>query len=790
MTADPRPLLYHLRRLAAAPSTLSDAELLERFLAQRDEESFALVVARHGPMVLRLCRRLVGEPHLAEDCFQATFLILARNAASVRRRSSLAAWLHGVALRVARRALTTARRRRGLPLGQDEGPADRHGPPLAELSARELLTAVDEEVQQLPEAYRLPVILCCLEGHTREEAARLLGWTPGSVKGRLERGRERLHRRLSRRGLTLAMALSALEVSRGLAMPHLPRSLAAATVQGAVRFAAGQAITAGMVSASAAQLGKEVVKEMLMKRIKVMAAGLLGLALVATGILGLSRRTEAEDPPQLPTAASKLLNALRPQENGQPQDDGIAWGKATGGLQAGIAFRPGDEQKGVIGQSVTFVVVVRNVGRKVVRLSHTECLFVEDMPVVKTADGKRLGVATSPFHTGDVPIVQRTVEPGEQIILGYPWLRLRPPGWRGEVVAPTLCAGPGRYTVQYSGLPLQLQEDASRYLSPATGPLVLQIEQREPVQKQLPAGSDRSGTDRNTTAGDGAGEVYSVNHRTIKIPFSFNRIRERVRGVVLFVSEDKGLTWKEHSKAAPTARDLRFTAPYDGEYWLKVAIEDEQGLLDSRGAKVAMRVCVDTTSPVVSLHQVALEGKEVAIAWKVRDENLDLNSLCLEHRRKDSSSWVPLPVDRKASSGSYGWSRGADAEGEVRLRVRDRAGNEAETTTRLSTEWPKDSQVGLTASPAVVRMAALEEGEETSCKVVIRGPKPFRLIRVDGAARPLRLHFPTGGKSQAVHTVYVSVTGPARREWALRFHTDLGADFEPVEVKVHAGEEP
>src|SRR5439155_12833667 len=137
-----------------------------------------------------------------EDAFQATFLVLARKAGSIRRHEALAAWLYGVAYRVASRA---RRQLREVPM-PDVAPAGRYTDPLEGVTAREMLTILDEEVQRLPEVYRLPVILCCLEGRTHEEAAAQLGWTRGSLQGRLERGRVRLRARLVRRGLTLSVA--------------------------------------------------------------------------------------------------------------------------------------------------------------------------------------------------------------------------------------------------------------------------------------------------------------------------------------------------------------------------------------------------------------------------------------------------------------------------------------------------------------------------------------------------------------------------------------------------------
>jgi RNA polymerase sigma factor (sigma-70 family) len=208
-------LLRHVRRLVvpadSAPGT--DADLLARFVRAGDEDAFAALVRRHGPLVLGVCRRVLRDAHQAEDAFQAVWLVLARKAATVRPGESLAAWLHGVAHQVARNALrgATRRRRREGAARPAPGPRD----PLDELTARELLLVLEEEVQRLPPPYRLPVVLCCLEGLSLEEAAARLGWTTGSVKGRLERGRQRLHQRLAKRGVTLGAVLAVGEVARG-----------------------------------------------------------------------------------------------------------------------------------------------------------------------------------------------------------------------------------------------------------------------------------------------------------------------------------------------------------------------------------------------------------------------------------------------------------------------------------------------------------------------------------------------------------------------------------------------
>src|SRR5262249_51798737 len=156
-----------------------------------------------GALVLGVCRRVLRHHQDAEDAVQATFLILARSAAAIRRHESLPSWLHGVALRVARRLQQTAARRpERQPLPEDLA---RNG--AEELSWREARAVIDEELQRLPERYRLPLALCYLEGKTRDEAARELGWGLDAFRGRLERGRAQLRARLEERGLAPSAAL-------------------------------------------------------------------------------------------------------------------------------------------------------------------------------------------------------------------------------------------------------------------------------------------------------------------------------------------------------------------------------------------------------------------------------------------------------------------------------------------------------------------------------------------------------------------------------------------------------
>lgn len=214
-------VLAHLRHwlVRTRPDPTPDSALLHRFLRTRDDAAFALLVDRHGPMVLGTARRIVGDYHLAEDVFQATFLTLARRAAGLRRPASLPAWLHQTTCNLALSALRARqRRRRAEAEASDRSAVEIPDDP----GSREHLALLDEELHRLPERFRLPVVLCCLEGRSQDEAAALLGWTPGSVKGRLERGRRCLKERLICRGLTLAAAAGA---SLALERPLLAESL-------------------------------------------------------------------------------------------------------------------------------------------------------------------------------------------------------------------------------------------------------------------------------------------------------------------------------------------------------------------------------------------------------------------------------------------------------------------------------------------------------------------------------------------------------------------------------------
>lgn len=280
-------LIGILKQTFAAHAQESDSVLLDRFAQARDEAAFSTLVMRHGPMVLSACRRVLGDHQAAEDAFQATFLVLAKKAATLPQQETLAGWLYGVARRAAMKTRSVAR----LPttaLTEDALPPAPGRDPLSELSGREVLVILDEEINRLPTTYRMVVVLCCLEGLTIDEVVRRLHSTPGAVRGRLERGRERLHARLAARGLMPASVLAIAVMAQAtyastLGLQHL-------AVRSSCQFLTNAGKAAGTVPAIPRLIAEGVLNTMLISKLKVVGYGFLTLVLIAGPVLadGLS----------------------------------------------------------------------------------------------------------------------------------------------------------------------------------------------------------------------------------------------------------------------------------------------------------------------------------------------------------------------------------------------------------------------------------------------------------------------------------------------------------------------
>jgi RNA polymerase sigma factor (sigma-70 family) len=294
---------------------LTDRQLLERFVTHRDataEDAFAALVTRHGPMVLGVCRQLLGDRQHAEDAFQAVFLVLARRARSLRDPDLLSNWLYGVARRTARKARARLDRRRK---DEEDHAAVRRPETDAAVPAdrpaidRERAEALHEEVDRLPSPFRLPVVLCYFEGLTLDEAARRLHCPAGTVHSRLVRARDKLRRGLTRRGIVLPASALAAALAPRSASASVSSPLCDITTRAAIHFATGQP-AAGAASA----LAREVLRSMLIHKLRVTMFSMMVLGAIATGAGYLTQALAMKDePPKVPAALQNQIADANPK---------------------------------------------------------------------------------------------------------------------------------------------------------------------------------------------------------------------------------------------------------------------------------------------------------------------------------------------------------------------------------------------------------------------------------------------------------------------------------------------
>jgi RNA polymerase sigma factor (sigma-70 family) len=298
-------VIEHLRKtiLASDTAQISDGQLLECFVARREERGFELLLQRHGPMVLSVCKRVLGSHHDAEDAFQATFLVLARKAGSIRPREMVGNWLYGVACKTALRARSLlakrqAREKQMNPMPEREAPAPDAWP--------EVQRVLDEELSRLNDRYRVAILLCDLEGKSQKEAAQRLGLPEGTLSSRLSRGRAMLAKRLARRGVTLSAGVLAPLLSLNGVSACVSSALASATLRVARAFAAGQSV-AGLVSSSVVSLTEGVLKAMLLTKLTNGTAAFLVVACFSLGVWA-----------QIPGAAGPIEPVLKAESRAVP----------------------------------------------------------------------------------------------------------------------------------------------------------------------------------------------------------------------------------------------------------------------------------------------------------------------------------------------------------------------------------------------------------------------------------------------------------------------------------------
>jgi RNA polymerase sigma factor (sigma-70 family) len=288
----------------------SDAQLLECFIARHDEAAFETIVRRHGPMVLSVCRRILRHSHDAEDAFQATFLVLVRKASTLKSKELLANWLYGVAYQTSLKARAVAVKHQARQRQVNEMPE-----PIKAQQDRwdDLQPLLDHELSSLPDKYRVPIVLCDLEGKTRKEAAQLLGLPEGTLSSRLARARTRLARRLARHGFAFSAGAIATLLSQSAASACVPTALLATTVQAATLIAVGKAAATAIVSAKVAALTEGVLKAMFLTNLKT-AFCAFGMALII-GVAGVALAPGGEPMP--------TVNAQAGPAKSQP-DPGVA----------------------------------------------------------------------------------------------------------------------------------------------------------------------------------------------------------------------------------------------------------------------------------------------------------------------------------------------------------------------------------------------------------------------------------------------------------------------------------
>jgi RNA polymerase sigma factor (sigma-70 family) len=276
-------VVQHLRKviLLRDGAGLTDGQLLELFIANRDEAAFSALVRRHAPMVWGVCRRVLRNPQDAEDAFQSAFMVLVRKAGSVVPRHNVGNWLYGVAHQTALKARATIAKRKAresqVTAMPEQETADQN-------LWNNLQPLLDEELSRLPDKYRGPIVLCDLEGKTRKEAARQLRLPEGTVASRLARARTMLARRLARRGLAMPAGALAGLVAQQTASACVPQALVSSTIKATSLLAAGQVVAASAVSAKVVSLTEGVLKAMLLSKLKIVTALVLTAGIIAGGV--------------------------------------------------------------------------------------------------------------------------------------------------------------------------------------------------------------------------------------------------------------------------------------------------------------------------------------------------------------------------------------------------------------------------------------------------------------------------------------------------------------------------
>jgi RNA polymerase sigma factor (sigma-70 family) len=702
--------LHHCCSRQGGPSA-TDGQLLERFLASRDESAFETLVRRHGPMVLGVCRRVLGNVHDAEDAFQATFLVLVRRAPCVWPREQVGNWLHGVAYRTALKARGRDARRRTRERRAGEARL-RWTVPAG--GSEEWLPLLDEELNRLPEMYRVAVVLCDLEGRPRKEAAQALGWPEGTLSGRLARARALLAKRLTRHGLQPSAGV-VLAVLAGQTTARPAGQLIRSTVAAGRETAAGVVGATEVVPTQVAALAEGVASAMAKTKRKVVLSMLLLAAVLCAGWgtlapAGVRARPAdgAEDaeagpvsvpPPRSDTGKSALLGrwwltrtAFRGKE---PNQDAQARRRANWIItsQKIIALLGNEEVTAEYAYEVdsTFTPARFNL----IPLSGPDRgkslrgIFLPEGDTLKVCHTIPEEDRPTAFATRrDVPWTLLVFERDHSLPAAKASPSNRgPQAMRADELfkVAEFYRRTGHPESERYLLELLLRRFPEAGLAPKVVERLSELDQQEKREKKGTTLRFDQGRERPVPTGNR--DIAYSRSLEFQIPFQVDQSAHRLVELRLFVSADQGKTYRLVSRATPDQKTFAFRSANDGVFWFAVQSVDANGRTfpeDVAASRALVKICVDTRPPKLKLFATGSpKGGQVLLRWTVEDENLDQGSLKLEYRASDKTEWMSLPI-KQTASGSYRWKVPPEAPPmaslEIRLRACDRAGNVAECT--------------------------------------------------------------------------------------------------------------